>query len=338
VSITREQIVHELWSDAVNRALIAAQQRARRPEPPTGTDGAETCDGTCPTGTALREQVREYKAADQLVRFGPFSPTGAQIHKYLIEQTHIIRRNGQAKGALLRPDVAAATNTNEKAVTRAWAEIEALQQDPALKAVMPFWLDRRPSPDGKEHVDLIVPDVAEPPTRTEMYIAARQLPRLKAAHGGRRETKLPPDNPPCRKCGEPMATHRTRQDVCLNDACGNVVTYPTRVVQPPRDGPIVMHGRTFEVAARPAAEDPGQDVPDKTVPYRGQDVPGPTGPTVSFATRDDLELFDTPNYQGEAPPEPPPPPKPLPIAPRSHIAPAFRRLPSPVQAVAGGEE
>lgn len=63
-----------------------------------------------------------------------------------------------------------------------------------------------------------------------------------------------------------------------------------------------------------------------------------TGPLirVSMVSREDQELAAGPHYQGEAPPEdplPPPEPAPLPIAPRSHIARAFRP-----RAIAGGDE
>jgi len=322
--VSREDALCELKAFA----LAEVQDRARRKrEPATSSDGAETCT-VCPK---LKEQIAEFKSADALVKHGPFTPDGAQVHRHLVDVANAARRNGKEKIPLLREDVArlalgATGTTPEKAVSRALKAYTPYQDDPELLATLPYRLEWREA-GRKTHIDLYPLTPEEPQSKDQQYTALRRLPKDRKP-----VTKVIERDDSCRRCHSPegVETRGTRR--CLNEECGH--TWHTR--------PIVL-GRVETPAPEPTflvAELPGHFVPASTSTYAGQNVPANDQPPitlvpVSFVSRDDLAAASGKPWPDPAPPEPkkwtPPP-----IAPSHHIAAGFRRVPRP--AVAGGSE
>jgi hypothetical protein len=332
MSITREEIV----ADLENVALVTALEKPRRPEPPTGSDGEQSCR-ECPK---LRERIGEYKAADELVRHGPFTQDGAQVVRHLVTVARAARSNGREKYPLERKEVArlalgASGLTAEKAVSRALQAYKVYQDDPELAASLPYRVEWRGA-GRKTHIDLVPLTPDTPRSTADEYRVLAHLPRDRKP-----AARVLDRDDSCVRCHSPegVAARGTRR--CLNEACGH--TWHTR---------SVILGRT--VARAEPAEPvqtaipllvgalPGQFVPDSTSTEPGQIVPANHGRPVnlmpvSFVSRAQLEAVAGPHYLGEAPPTEPAPWEPPPVAPPEHVARAFRR-PAQVSAVAGGSE
>lgn len=331
--VSREDALAELKTCAL--AELVRQSKLRR-QPAAGTDGEQACQ-TCPE---LREQIREYRMADELVKRGPFTPDGAQIVKHLVTVANAARRNGKEKLALEREDVARLAlgetgDTAKKAVSRALKAYSAYQNDPEVKATLPYRLEWREG-GRKTHIDLYPLTPETPRSTADEYQALSRLPRDRKP-----PAKVVDRDDSCRRCHSPEGVEARGTRRCLNDACGH--TWHTR--------PVIL-GRTVAATVEETPSSlpilvgalPGQNVPASTSTYGGQNVPANDAPPsnlipFSSVTREDMELAAGPHYHGEAPPEEAPEPpawQPPPIAPSSHIAPAYRRYRPPETAAASG--
>jgi hypothetical protein len=195
--IMHEQIMHELWSAAINEALLAAQDRPQRPEPSTGTDGEQTCQGCAP----LAEQTRTYKAELELIRRGPV-PTGEALGiDHLVSVAHNARARGETTVPLYVPADAKSAGVGTNTMTRALNQVRRWQDDPETASALSFRIEdeyRR----GKHHVMLralpAVQDDGTVRTKAAEYRAIARLPRDdgRAQHGGARiACKDHPDAP-----------------------------------------------------------------------------------------------------------------------------------------------
>lgn len=282
-----------------------------------GGGAVVACDGGagCSSSQALREQIAEYKAADELVKHGPFSPDGAQVIKHLVMVASATRTNGKEKLALERSEIArlalgATGTTGEKAVSRALQAYKAYQDDPEVRATLPYRLEWRPG-GRKTHIDLVPLTPDTPRSTTEVYLGLARLRRDRTA-----TVRVLDRDDSCQRChsAEGVESRSTRR--CLNESCGH--TWHTRPVILGRSetGPQ-SPSELFTSITGPL---PGQSVPASTTTYAGQSVPEtPSGP-VSLVSYEDAVAAKGPSYYGEAPPEEPqepPAPTPLPVTPRS---------------------
>ena len=325
MSITREEIVAELR----NAALIEALSKRQRPEPPTGTDGEETC-------RACAEQLREHKLADQMRRERAFSAGEVEVVRYYSRQAAAAISQGKPKASVWSEETERITGQSPSTATRLHKAYETFQDDPEIGPTLPFRIEKV-TRDKKDHIEIVVTNLPDDPAeRTTAAMLAKlttlRRPASRGSHGGARDA--------CPKCQSPMT--RTTYDVCQNDACGHMVTHPSKTVgrAPFHDEtdspPVEIGGDLYAVEVR--AERPFHDETKRERTYRKQDETVSRG-RISFVSREDQEWADSPHYWGEAPPDDPPEPPawtPPPIAPRSHIAPAFRRLPPPAMRRAEG--
>jgi hypothetical protein len=311
MSITREEIVAELR----NAALIEALSKPQRREPPTGTDGDDTC-------RSCAEKLREHKLADEMRRNKAFSAGEVEVARYYSRQAAVAISQGKMKASVWGEETERITGQSPATATRLHKAYEAFQDDPEIGPALPFRIEKV-TRDRKDHIEIVVPTVPDDPAeRTTAGMLAKlahlRRPESRASHGGARDA--------CPKCQSPMT--RTTYDVCQNDACGHMVTHPSKTVgrAPFHDetdpSPVEIDGDLYAVEVR--AERPFHDEMKRERTYSKQDETVPSK-QISFVSRDDQAWADTPNYWGEAPPEPPPAWQPPPLAPSHHIAPGFRR-------------
>ena len=306
----------EIATKAVARALELEHEHDGRdasggltveppePRPPAPAPGAAACDGTCPTSEALRETVREYRAADELVLSGRFTPTTARVVGHLSRAARAARTNGTPKLALTRADVARVTlgdRANVKGVSRAFREIKAIQDDPALAGRVPWRLEWREG-GRRTHVDLVPLTPETPISRADELKALGHLPRPIAAPKPVRER-----DDTCPRCHSPEGVESRSTKRCRNDACGH--TWHTR--------PVVLgrarSGPTTPEPAQPlllVGTLPGQNVPANSGLTRaGHFVPANTGAAHAVDAHDGI----TPHVSTDSPPHQdtcPAPPRP----------------------------
>jgi len=355
---------------ALEDAAIAATLATRSwstPTPTAGSDGADTCRGCAYRDTlidALDTRIAEYKASDELVRHGPFSPDEALVVKHLVTVASAAKANGKERMPLLREEVARLALGDEakvKTVSRAFKAYKVYQDDPELQATLPFrlkWDERGP----KTHIELYPVRQIEAPAKE--YMTLRRLPsdrkppaRVLERSGG------------CRRCDSPQGVERRGVYRCLNEACGH--TWQTR--------PVILGREDVATITRPKAGPslladtlPGQIVPAKSGrTYAGQIVPATAGIAslipASFVSPHDVEAAASPHYQvvdgpvedlgddladvhhdvplPDPPPAPPPPSRKLviqeiaPLSDRWYRSKARRRQEGlPPDAMAGGSE
>lgn len=339
----------------LHAALIGELSRPKRPEPPTGTDGEQTCQNCEP----LREQLREHKLADQIRRSKAFPSGEVDVARHYSQQAAVAISQGKSEMPVWSEETERLTGASPATATRFHKAYKTFQDDPAIGPTLAWHLRKDTDAEGKDHYRVVVARIPEDPA--ERTVAAMMAPLAhlrrpddRAGHGGARDA--------CPKCQSPMT--RTTYDVCQNDACGHMVTHPSKTVGRERKAadqeafhdetaprPTKIGGDFYAVEVQGQA--PFHDEMKRERTYSEQDEmvrPTPlhdeTGrrPTISMVTRDDMELADSPHYWGESPPEEPEQPiwEPPRIAPRSHIARAFRRFPPPPErplpAVVGGSE
>ena len=335
MSITREQIVAELR----NAALIAALEQPRRQEPSPGMDGEQTCQNCAP----LAERSRTYTAELELIRRGPVPTAEALAIDHMVSVAHNARARGETVVPLYVPADAKSAGVGTNTMTRALNQVRRWQDDPETASAISFRIEED-FRGGKLHLKLrALPAMDEDGTvRTKAadYKAIARLPRDegRAQHGGARIA--------CPKHPDAPLT-RTRIWRCTEDDCTWVHQDTATIGDRHQDGAGEvgdvkdLHGAAFVTTVQGADEDARhQDGPvNYGNTHRHQDGAGSR--PISFVSPDDMAWADSPHYWGDAPPEPPPDPpawQPPPVAPRSHVARAFRRLPPRVRAVAGGEE
>ncbi len=324
-------------------ALYERLMGPKRSEPPTGTDGAETCRA-CPDKDAIieaqAEELRAYAAADELVTRGPFTPDAAQVHRQLVTTARAAQACGKERVPLLREELARLAlgdSRNVKAVTRAYAAYRPYQDDPELAATLPYRLDWREE-GGKTHVDLVVPPGDPERERAQAFRALCRLPKPDDRRRGPNVDGRRHRPGVCPRCNGPQGMERRAVYRCLNDACGHTYHGKRMIVgaeRPlPADGgqfvphkestyggqfvpdpdPVAIHGAPFAVEAR-AKPGPGHFVPATA----DAPEPPPTLIPVSFVAREDVELFSGGKRWPDREPAPPrPTPPPLPPAPPSH--------------------
>ena len=334
--ITREQIVAELE----NAALIAALEQPRRPEPSTGTDGEETCRNCAPNA----ERSRTYTAEMEMIRRGPVPTAEALGIDHLVSVAYNARARGETVVPLYVPADAKSAGVGTNTMTRALNQVRRWQDDPATASALSFRIEDE-FRSGKHHVRLLALPAEDEDgtvrTKAAEYKAIARLPRDegRAQHGGARIA--------CPKHPDAPLT-RTRIWRCTEDDCTWVHQDTATVgVDRHKDGAgdvgdvSEIHGSPFVTTVQGVDGDVRhQDGPVKYGDtHRHQDGAGSR--PISFVSAADQEWADTPNYWGDAAPDPPPAPPawdPPPLAPSHHIARAFRRLPPPSRAVAGGEQ
>jgi len=324
--VSREEAVAELE----NIAIIEAVERARRSGPMTGGDGDETC-------RSCSEKIREHKLADQMRRERAFSAGEVEVARYYSQTVASALSRGESRTRVWSEETTRLTGQSPSTATRFHKAMRAYQADPEIAASLAYHVEMVTDELGKDHIELVANVETDDPAERTTAAILQPLTHLKrpddrAPHGGARDA--------CPKCQSPMT--RTTYDVCQNDACGHMVTHPSKTVgrAPFHDEtdspPVEIGGDLYAVEVR--AERPFHDETKRERTYRKQDETVSRG-RISFVSREDQEWADSPHYWGEAPPDDPPEPPawtPPPIAPRSHIAPAFRRLPPPAMRRAEG--
>jgi len=296
--VSRADAIHELKACAV--AELAGRLAAKRPAPPPGPGGEQTCRDCEP----LREQLREYRAALELIRRGPLPAGEMSVVRQLAIVAAGLRSRGAKRQALLRQDLAELSGASLKTVTRAFVQLRRWQTDPDLR--LPFQLATR-FEGGREHVDLILPEreSSERASLADDFRALARLPRPveRPPHGGYR-CAAHPDARVIRttvwRCSEPDCGR------VLGQAVASFGGHPL----PGHDGPEEDVNYYY----------PGQDGPEE-VPDPGHDGPEETPLIpVSFVSRDDLAWADEPHYLAEHSPDDPPVWQPPPIAPPEHVS------------------
>jgi hypothetical protein len=320
--VAREEAVAELE----NAALIEALAKPPRPEPPTGTDGDETC-------RKCAEQLREHKLADQLRRNKAFPAGEVEVARYYCRQAAVAISQGKMRGSVWGEETERITGQSPATATRLHKAYEAFQADPEIGPTLPFRIERE-TRSGKDHLSIVVTTVPDDPAeRTTAGMLAKlthlRRPDGRGSHGGPRDA--------CPKCSSPMT--RTTYDVCQNEACGHMVTHPSRTVgrapfhDETESSPVQIGGDLYAVEVQ--APRPFHDEMKRERTYSKQDetVPDALRPRplhdetvsrrpISFVSRDDQQWADTPNYWGEAPPDDPPVApawQPPPMAPSRHL-------------------
>jgi len=297
------------WPEDARARIAELEGRVAELErrPVVGSDGASTCDGSCPTAQRLRDQIHEYKTSDELVRRGPFTPDGALVVKYLVTVAQATRQNGKEKQPLERSEVARlalgkAGQTAEKAVSRALKAYKAYQDDLEIASTLPYRLEWREG-GQKTHIDLYPIVTAEPQTKAQEYLALSRLPRDRKP-----PAKVLDRDDSCRRCHSPKGVEARGVRRCLNEECGH--TWHTRPVilgrteAGPSEAPLASIPTLVPVL-------PGQNVPAKSgSTYAEQNVPASS--PISFVSHSDLEAAAGPHYQTlevvtEGPPELVPP-------------------------------
>jgi Domain of unknown function (DUF3854) len=322
-----------------NTALVAAIRSGSQ----AGSAGSVRCDGTCPTSEALREQVAEYKAADELVRHGPFTADCAQVLKHLVTVAAAARANGKEKVSLLREEearLALGDPSKVKTVSRAFQSYKPYQDDPTLSAALPFRLEWR---DGGRttHVDLYPLTPETPRTKAQQYTVLSHLPRDRKP-----AQRVKDRDDGCPRCHGADGVESRAVKRCLNDACGH--TWHTH--------PVIL-GRRAPVPVNPAPTTlpllvdtlPGQIVPAQSSGTNaGPFVPATELIHVAFTSRADQEAAAGPHYQvidgpSDDPAEVPPPRcvRPEcsePCGPGDRLLCVGHRADTSTPAVAGGSE
>jgi hypothetical protein len=273
----------------------------------TGSDGASTCDGNCPTAVALREQCAEYKADRDLLRAGAVPAAEGMGLSQLVTIAASALSRGERVENIFVPDVANLAGVGTKTMTRVLNQVRRWQANPDLEASLPFTVNDY-KVGGKDRVRLLI----RPPTDDEQTRRPR-LPMLRALirmprdverkqHGGDHRCPKHPDAP----------ILRTTQWRCTEDGCG-WIEQDSAILGRGRDqdgsgrvGDVdEIHGAPFVTVQAAGAHVPGQDGPLGVDTNPGQDGPGPQKP-ISFVTADDAALFATPRlHLVEAGPEPP---------------------------------
>jgi hypothetical protein len=180
---TREEIVAELR----NAAIIAELSRRQRPEPPTGTDGEETCR-TC---AANAERSRTCTAEVKLIRHGPVPAAEALAIDHLVSVAYNARARGETVVPLYVPADAKSAGVGANTMTRALNQVRRWQDDPETASALSFRIEDEHR-SGKHHVRLRALPAEEDDgtlrTKAAEYKAIARLPRDegRAQHGGSR--------------------------------------------------------------------------------------------------------------------------------------------------------
>ena len=117
MTITREQIVAELRTDAV----IQEVERLQRRVPTTGTDGEQTCLNCAP----LAEREATHRAENQLLVAGPVPAQEAVALVHLVKRAQLARAKGDGTVKLYIPKEAEAANVSKATMTRALNKLRA---------------------------------------------------------------------------------------------------------------------------------------------------------------------------------------------------------------------
>lgn len=181
MSITREQIVADLWNQTMNRALLEGQQRTRRSEAPTGSDGEETCRNCA----ALAESEATHRAMNQLLVAGPVPAQEAAALTHLVKRSALALAKGQNSVKLYIPKDAEKANVSKATMTRALNKLRGAADETLPFTVNDSWRG------GKQRVAIAVPasigDEDWSERRAYLALSRAQLAEERKKQGGSEE-------------------------------------------------------------------------------------------------------------------------------------------------------